>query len=82
MGEQVNAKLCILWEQEIRAAAKALAALQEEGISDDEYRDRAVRALNACLVALHHVDDDAAVVMVAAATVKGLAQVGKKKEKA
>lgn len=81
MADSVPITLCILWEGELRAAAKALAAL--EGCPDSEYPKQAVVALNACLVALHDVTDEKLLVLIGADGVKKrLATTSTGKEKA
>ena len=64
MADTVDISLCILWENELRAAAKALQAL--EVAKDAEYSTRAVDALNACMVALHSLTDEKHVVLIGA----------------
>ena len=57
--------LCILWEDELRAAAKLLHEVPT--ISDDDERAQAmVTAYRACAVALHGLTDDKVVVMISA----------------
>ena len=68
MSDKVNIFLCILWEGELRTAARLLDALQHA--PTDEYPQCAVAALNACLVALHGLTDEKVAVMLSADTVK------------
>ena len=68
MGEHVNIQLCILWEDELRAAAKALRAFAQasEETTQAESNQLFRTAVNACLVALWGLTDEHACVMIGA----------------
>lgn len=61
----VKLNLCILWEDELRAASKLLMELQDED-SDDVWSEKAKLALQSCMTALWGLKDDSAVVMIGA----------------
>lgn len=68
MPHAANLKLCVLWEDELRKAAKLLDAAEKvyklEGETDD-YSTVASMAYAACRVALLGLEDDAQIAMVA-----------------
>ena len=68
MSDTVKFVLCVLWEDELRIAAKSLQLMQ--AASEDEFPEKARDALNACLVALHGLTEDKTAVMVGAAGIK------------
>lgn len=62
-------KLCVLWQEELRTAAKAiqyLAALADD-TPDDVHSQAASDALRACLIALQGAEDDGAVLALVSA---------------
>ena len=68
MPHAANLKLCVLWEDELRKAAKLLDAAEKiykrHGETDD-YGKVASMAYAACRVALLGLEDDAQIAMVA-----------------
>lgn len=68
MSDTAVISLCILWENELREAARLLADLKDA--RDEEYSSRAVKALNACLVALHSLTDEKHPVLISADDVR------------
>lgn len=68
MSDTAQISLCILWENELREAAKLLAELRDA--SDAEYNAKAAAALNACLVALHSLTDEKHPVLISADEVR------------
>lgn len=68
MPHAANLKLCVLWEDELRKAAKLLHAAEtifkREGETDD-YAAVASMAYAACRIALLGLEDDAQIAMVA-----------------
>ena len=65
MAETVNLNLCILWEDELRTAAKLLR--EAAAITDDDQRAVAmISAYRACQVALYGLKDEHVVVMIGA----------------
>ena len=75
MTAKISLHLCILWEDELRAAARALYAMKEA--NKDDFPDKARDALNACLVALHGLKDDRVAVMLGASEVRSQVAVRK-----
>lgn len=74
MSAEATVTLIVLYEHEIRAAAKALAAAVAAAKEDaEDYPERATEALNACLAALHgvHQHPDASLVLTSAEHVIG-----------
>ena len=63
MTDTVKLNLCILWEGELRKAAKLLATAQATP-TGPEQNNAVVTAYAACLVALHGLTDDHIAVMV------------------
>jgi hypothetical protein len=63
--DKVDLKLCILWEGELRIAARSLKEMIEAD-GTDAFQSKARDALNACITALHGLTDDALAVMIAA----------------
>jgi hypothetical protein len=59
-------KTVILFEDEVRIAAKACAALRDmpDGTSDEEFQAAARTLLNTCVAALDGAEDDAACVLL------------------
>jgi hypothetical protein len=59
-------KTIILFEDEVRAAAKACSALRNlpAGAPDEEFQAAARAVLDACIVALDGAEDDAACVLL------------------
>ena len=68
MAGGVTLQLCVIWEQELRQAAKALATMHEA--SDAEWPEKARIALDACSVALYGLTDERTPVMIGAAKLK------------
>lgn len=65
MAETTTLNLCILWEDELRTAAKLLR--EAAALTDDDQRARAMAtAYRACQVALYGLKDDSHVVMIGA----------------
>ena len=69
MSAGANIKLVLLWEAELRAAGRALAKANETGTNDDW-----AVAMGACMTALAGVEDDSALVLIAADAIRDLAQ--------
>lgn len=59
-------KLCVLFEHEIRAAAKALRALNDAE-TEEQFRARVQPAIDLALAALYHAADDEMALIVTAA---------------
>jgi hypothetical protein len=59
-------KTTILFEDEVRAAAKACAALRDlpAGAPDEEFQAAARAALDVCIVALDGAEDDASCLLL------------------
>ena len=62
MSHTANITLCILWEDELRTAAKLLAEMNAS--SEDDFPQKARNALTACVVALHGLTDERTAVML------------------
>ena len=69
MGAHAKINLVLLWEAEIRAAGRALAKANETGSQEDW-----AAAMGACLVALQGVEDEVALVLIAADAIKKIAK--------
>jgi hypothetical protein len=67
MSDSAKVQLCIVWEDELRTAAKLLRAM-EDAETDDDYQVAASHALRACCTALWGVADDHCLVMLGAAS--------------
>ncbi len=74
MSNAVNLNLCILWEDELRAAARLLHTAHEicEGANtSEEAKDAAASAAyQACMVALWGLRDDHAAVLMASGEIR------------
>lgn len=68
MSDKVTINLCILWEDELRTAARLLAEMQ--AASDDSFQEKARAALQASLTALHGLTDDRTAVMLSSAELR------------
>jgi hypothetical protein len=68
MADKTTLPLCILWEDELRTAARLLAEMNEA--KEEEFNTKASAALNACVVALHGLTDERIAVMLAASTIR------------
>lgn len=68
--DSVNLNICIVWENEIRAASKLLQAARDEK-DEDARLQRMTEAYAACEVALYGIHDDSAVVMCGSAQLHG-----------
>lgn len=66
MSAKSETRITLLFDDELREAAKALRALAE--LHDDapyaEYNAASLRAVNACVAALMGADDDGAILML------------------
>lgn len=71
MASNVEAKLVLLWEDEIRAAARALKAAHEA--SEEDWPTLAGIAHAACMTALWGVTDDCPLAMLASSEIRRLA---------
>lgn len=67
MTYKANIELCILWEDELRLAAKMLHAMHDEN-DPEAYREKAVTALQACSTALYGLHDDGKVAVMLGAS--------------
>ena len=78
MADAVTLHLCVLWEDELREAARALRAL--EGVKQDtpEWSRVLVEGYRACQVALYGLTDDKVAVMVGNAAIRGTAKRARK----
>ena len=56
MTDKATVTIVILWESELRIAAKCLRQMQDA--SDEEFPEKAHQALQACLVALNGLADE------------------------
>jgi hypothetical protein len=72
MASNANVNLCILWEDEVRTAARLLHELHEASGTDDEERESglASAALVACMTALWGLTDDRAAVILASREIR------------
>ena len=77
MSHNATITLCILWEDELRTAARLLAEMQ--AADNDTFQEKARAALQASLTALHGLTDDKTAVMLSTAELK---KSSKKKGKA
>ena len=70
MADETNVRFLILWENELRAAAKAFAdahRLQDDEAASDDARAGAIaNALRLADLALHGADDEEATLMLSA----------------
>lgn len=68
MAATAQYKVVVMWEHEVRAAAKALAHLSrvydDESSTEDQRRDALKDALNAAIAALAQADDDGAALVI------------------
>jgi hypothetical protein len=83
MSEAVKVNFVILWDSELRVAAKALREVIDydklEAPDDIEWSRKLTVAFNACSAALWHVDDDAALTISHAPS---LARCGRRRRRA
>lgn len=68
MAATAQYKVVVMWEHEVRVAAKALAHLSrvydDESSTEDQRRDALKDALNAAIAALAQADDDGAALVI------------------
>ena len=64
MSENTTIKLCILWEGELREAARLLHQAHAEGLDDDTRSEAMNQAFLAAVTALWGLTDDHACVLV------------------
>lgn len=64
MSEPFTLKICVIWEEEIRLAARLLQKMQEA--SEEDFPAAAKAALNACLAALYGLKDEHSAVIMSA----------------
>ena len=65
MADTVKIALCILWEAELRQAARLLATANSLPSGDPDEENACMAAYAACATALAGLTDDKAVVMIA-----------------
>jgi hypothetical protein len=64
VSDKFEVKLCIIWEEELRVAARLLNKLR--AATDEEFPEIARDALNACLTALYGLTDENNAVILSA----------------
>lgn len=64
MSDNTTIKLCILWEGELRAAARLMHQAHAEGLDDETRGEMMNQAFQAAAVALWGLTDDHACVLV------------------
>ena len=75
MASTAKLNLCILWEDELRQAAKLLAKALAiyHNVPENEYALAAAEAYAACAAALHGLTDDHSVAMLTSGHLKQVA---------
>ena len=68
MSSRADMTLCILWEDELRTAARLLEVAQT--CPDEDASKAMAAAYGACLVALHGLADEKTAVMVSAPAIR------------
>ncbi len=68
MASKADIHLVLLWEDELRIAAKALKAAHEA--SNEDFARLGTIALQACMAALWGVTDDCALAMLASSEIR------------
>jgi hypothetical protein len=69
MSDTANIRICILWENELKAASKALRAFADK--QEDESSNKLLQqAVSACLAALWNIDDDCALAIIGAGSLQ------------
>lgn len=64
MADHVELSLCILWEEELRTAARLLHRSADESLSEEDRNEAAVQGFSAAMVALWGLTDDRACVLI------------------
>lgn len=70
MSDTVKMELCILWEGELRQAARLLQIAFDAEEDDGEREPKFSQAILAAHIALKHLTDDKVVCMIAADTIR------------